>query len=227
MRPRNETCKTYYTCLRTQFDEFNTAYYAFLGVGFAAPTLAFLFCYISILVFVKKHVESVGSTLNHANITTEASTSRISKSRKTLWLILALILINLLCRIPIWCFIVTTNVKEVPVNSLTLILMYGFHLLSNVNSVINPFVYAIFNDSIRSTRGLGGGTGLQDAVRVGKNEYNFEGSGTEQNNLYQKIKALLGLGDDRKMYDFTQSGTGGKCIVTVSTQRISPSERND
>lgn len=137
VRPRNETCsKFYYICARTTFDEYNVAYYSSLGLAILVPTIAFLFCYVSIIIFVRRHVVTLGQRVG--------SETRIARNRKTLRLILGLIFLNIVCRLPVWTFVVVTNIKETPANRLTLLLMYSFHLLSNVNSLINPFVYAIF-----------------------------------------------------------------------------------
>jgi len=46
--------------------------------------------------------------------------------------------------------VVITHVRTVETTPFTLILFYGFHLLSNINSLANPFIYTIFNKSIRS-----------------------------------------------------------------------------
>ncbi|OXA62510.1 QRFP-like peptide receptor [Folsomia candida] len=236
VRPRNETCsKFYYICARTTFDEYNVAYYSSLGLAILVPTIAFLFCYVSIIIFVRRHVVTLGQRVG--------SETRIARNRKTLRLILGLIFLNIVCRLPVWTFVVVTNIKETPANRLTLLLMYSFHLLSNVNSLINPFVYAIFNDSIRTTRNSGiagrdGGGGVAGSGGGGAGSTCHESRGGFGNCCswitsccYHQIKATsVEYFLERKVknnYDFTKNNS--KFIPSVSTQRfnLSADQRNE
>lgn len=224
-RPRNETCKNYYICSRTTFDSYNIAYYSVLGLAILIPTIAFLYCYFSIIFFVRRHmaVMSANNTIVNTD-NNNGNENRAARNKRTLKLILALIFLNLLCRTPVWTFAVVTNLKETETNKLTLFLFYGFHLLSNLNSMVNPFVYAIFNDSIRSTRhsACGGGATI---TRDG------DGSGLcgfFTRCCYNHIKtSSMDYFVERRgknNYDFTKNS---KFIPSVSTQKFNISDKNE
>lgn len=107
-------------------------------------------------------------------------------------------------------------------------MLYGFHLLSNVNCLINPFVYAIFNDSIRSTRGRGpncggGPTPHRDRASC----CNF----MSWSCCYHKIKAssveyFLERRGKQNNYDFTTKNNS-KFLPSISTQRFNLSDKNE
>lgn len=94
----------------------NIAYYSFLGMAILIPTICFLFCYISIIIFVRRHVNVMSASITTTTTATFPSQSpgpeqRIARNKKTLRLILGLIFLNLTCRLPVWLFVVITNIK--------------------------------------------------------------------------------------------------------------------
>jgi len=171
IRPRNETCENYYFCVRSDFDANNSAYYSALGTIFFGLLFSFVFCYVSIICFIQKHdyiqnrpssrrVEiSVSTTItgepDNRTLGADNSAKPIdvnvsSRYRRTLNLIMWLIILYLTCRIPIWVFNIVDNSRRWNNSVFKASLKYSLTLLSNLNCAVNPFVYTIWNDALRS-----------------------------------------------------------------------------
>jgi hypothetical protein len=117
--------------------------------------------------------------------------------------------------------VVITNVKTVETTEATLILFYGFHFLSNINSLINPFIYAIFNKSIRS-----GDAKTNNSSKDSKSLSFLRSLGIGRQ------KSTITVGNDppsvyrnkANKYDFTKQSKG---ISSVSTQKFQMSDKGD
>ncbi|CAL8134664.1 unnamed protein product [Orchesella dallaii] len=157
--PNNETCDMYYYCMRTTFDNRNIAHYSVTGATYFLLLAYFLVCYVSVYKFVKKHgnfrkklvAQQQQQPGQQPNMNPQESKyAKAERHHKTLRLILGLILLNLCCRFPNWIFLVIIQVVVVPTTELTLTLLESLHLLSTINSALNPFLYVIWNHSLRA-----------------------------------------------------------------------------
>jgi hypothetical protein len=151
----------YYLCVQRQDFNYNAIFYATLGLIFFALLLGFLFCYVSIIHFVKTHGNKFRRNEGEetTSIGTEGPGGSLQKNRhrRTIRLIMSLILIFFLCRTPVWIFLIIVQTTDVPTTRTTLSTMHILHLLSNLNTALSPFVYAIWNDALRAGGGKGGG----------------------------------------------------------------------
>lgn len=161
------SCEIRYWCRRTTFDSRNIAYFGVTGATNILLLVCFLLCYVSIFRFVKKYgairkhcaeQQSAWSTTTSSGPAQSQDTLASSESatimtadrhRKILRLILFIIFLYVCCRLPNFVFLVVSNVTTVPYNQSMLTLQESFHLLSSINSALNPFLYVIWNHSLR------------------------------------------------------------------------------
>lgn len=164
------TCDIRHYCIRNKIDSRNIIYWSITGSTYFFLLVCFLVSYISIYKFVKKHgnikrrvlqdcrsdttttVPSVSANYNSYNGGI-ANTTRFDageRHRKTLKLILGLILLHLCCRAPNWIYLVIINVKVIDDTQVSRTILECFHFLSIVNCALDPFLYVIWNHSLRA-----------------------------------------------------------------------------
>lgn len=175
---QDPTCDIRYYCNRNNIDKRNIVYWSVTGSTYFFLLVWFLVSYISIYNFVKKHgrvrkqlenndyastITVTGTTVNMDNNDTLALQNKNKlaageRHRKTLKLILGLILLHLCCRAPNWVLLVIINIKTVKITEATLTLLGTFHFLSTVNCALDPFLYVIWNHSLRASKDSRGTT---------------------------------------------------------------------
>lgn len=166
--PLPPPCDIRYRCFRNDFDHRNIIYWSVTGATYFLLLLCFLVSYVSIYKFVRKHGQFKKQLEEERHSSTTATGGQPAASqeglyqrknkfaaaerhRKTLKLILGLILLHLCCRAPNWIYLVMINVIEVANTEVTLTLLECFHFLSTVNCALNPFLYVIWNHSLRAS----------------------------------------------------------------------------
>jgi len=162
--------ETYYVCMLPEFQPIpaNTIFYCTIAVVFIALLIGFLFCYLSIIKFIKTHGNKFSRSHTGLALSTATTTSgppnldpvpgkkrtEISKNRhhKTIRLIMTLILIFCVCRLPVWTFVVVTNSVKIEATTLIFSLMQFLHLLSSLSTALSPLMYTIWNKSLKTSK---------------------------------------------------------------------------
>lgn len=149
---------------------------------------------------------------------------------RTIRLIMSLILLFLICRTPVMIFNLVANIKSVPQTVFMNSLFYFLHLLSNVNTVISPFLYAVWNNALRSTGRTGGG-GDHLTLNNNTNDNCFscctfrnENGKTRFTNATSSVINALKF----KRNSFSFNSRNSKIFPSGTTQKyISTTDRND
>ncbi|CAG7692400.1 unnamed protein product [Allacma fusca] len=222
---------TYYLCYKPNYNKTaDMIYYIVLGSFFTALLAVFLFSYISILVFVRKNFRHVpGDPCPASTAGSEQGTRKITgtsfpkrRNRRTAHVLAVLISIFLITRLPLWIFNLMIFIDQETFGTTQnsyLVIQSSLQLLSCLKSAVNPFIYVIWNDALRSA-----GNSVNNTSQ-GKS--NFGCCGRSDSFHHLSVKRLWGKFRRKTptSYDFT--GQSRITPVSTCTQKYYTSDKNE